>query len=86
MTWNLSGEQLNNESGWGADLVSAFGMDDETFALAPSDSQWSDPDLSHWDPISLVRLQSSVGVEISRLNPQVIIYKLSFRYVELLNF
>jgi hypothetical protein len=44
--------ELKNESGrtmtlQGAGFASAFGMDDETFALAPSASQWSDPDLPH---------------------------------------
>jgi uncharacterized protein DUF1326 len=44
--------ELKNESGrtmtlQGAGFASAFGMDDETFALAPSASQWSDPDLLH---------------------------------------
>ena len=39
--------ELKNESGrtmtlQGAGFASAFGMDDETFALAPSASQWSD--------------------------------------------
>ena len=44
--------ELKNESGHimtlhGAGFASAFGMDDETFTLAPSASQWSDPDLPH---------------------------------------
>lgn len=44
--------ELKNESGrtmtlQGAGFASAFEMDDETFALAPSASQWSDPDLPH---------------------------------------
>ena len=44
--------ELKNESGrtitlQGAGFASAFGMDDETFALAPSASQWSDQDLPH---------------------------------------
>ena len=44
--------ELKNESGrtmtlQGAGFASAFGMDDQTFALAPSASQWSDPDLPH---------------------------------------
>ena len=44
--------ELKNESGrtmtlQGAGFASAFGMDDETFTLAPSASQWSDPDLPH---------------------------------------
>lgn len=44
--------ELKNESGrtmtlQGAGFASAFGMDGETFALAPSASQWSDPDLPH---------------------------------------
>ncbi|HZA62883.1 MAG TPA: DUF1326 domain-containing protein, partial [Nitrososphaeraceae archaeon] len=44
--------ELKNESGrtmtlQGAGFASAFGMDDETFALAPSASQWSDPNLPH---------------------------------------
>jgi hypothetical protein len=46
-----SGE-LKNESGrtmtlQGAGFAAAFGMDDETFTMAPSASQWSDPDLPH---------------------------------------
>jgi hypothetical protein len=46
-----SGE-LKNESGrtvtlQGAGFAAAFGMDDETFTMAPSTSQWSDPDLPH---------------------------------------
>ena len=45
-------EELKNESGrtmtlQGAGFASAFGMDDETFTLSPSASQWSDPDLPH---------------------------------------
>ena len=48
----IKSDQLKNESGrtmtlQGAGFASAFGMDDETFALAPSASQWSDPDLPH---------------------------------------
>jgi hypothetical protein len=44
--------ELKNESGrtmtlQGAGFASAFGMDGETFTLAPSASQWSDPDLPH---------------------------------------
>ena len=44
--------ELKNESGrtmtlQGAGFASAFGMDDEMFTLAPSASQWSDPDLPH---------------------------------------
>ena len=44
--------ELKNESGrtmtlQGAGFATAFGMDDQTFALAPSASQWSDPDLPH---------------------------------------
>jgi hypothetical protein len=46
-----SGE-LKNESGrtmtlQGARFAAYFGMDDETFTMAPSASQWSDPDLPH---------------------------------------
>jgi hypothetical protein len=46
-----SGE-LKNESGrtmtlQGAGFAAAFGMDDEIFTMAPSASQWSDPDLPH---------------------------------------
>jgi hypothetical protein len=48
----IKSDQLKNESGrtmtlQGSGFASAFGMDDETFALAPSASQWSDPDLPH---------------------------------------
>jgi hypothetical protein len=48
----IKSEQLKNESGrtmtlQGAGFASAFQMEDETFALAPSGSQWSDPDLPH---------------------------------------
>ena len=44
--------ELKNESGrtmilQGAGFASVFGMDGKTFALAPSASQWSDPDLPH---------------------------------------
>jgi hypothetical protein len=48
----IKSEQLKNESGrtmtlHGAGFASAFQMEGETFALAPSDSHWSDPDLPH---------------------------------------
>jgi len=47
---NIKSEQLKNESGrimtlQGAGFASAFQMENEAFALAPSASQWSDPDL-----------------------------------------
>jgi hypothetical protein len=45
-------DELKNESGrtmtlQGARFAAYFGMDDETFTMAPSTSQWSDPDLPH---------------------------------------
>lgn len=48
----IKSKQLKNEAGrimtlQGAGLASAFQMENETFNLAPSDSQWSDPDLPH---------------------------------------
>jgi hypothetical protein len=48
----IKSEQLKNESGRtmtleGAGFASTFQMENETFALAPSDSHWSDPDLPH---------------------------------------
>ena len=48
----IKSEQLKNESGrtmilQGSGFATAFQMEDETFALAPSDSHWSDPDLPH---------------------------------------
>jgi hypothetical protein len=46
----IKSEQLKNESGrtmilQGAGFATAFQMEDETFALAPSSSQWSDQDM-----------------------------------------
>lgn len=48
----IKSEQLKNESGrtmtlQGAGFATAFQFEDETFNLAPSGSQWSDPDLPH---------------------------------------
>jgi hypothetical protein len=48
----IKSEQLKNESGrtmtlQGSGFASTFQMENETFALAPSDSHWSDPDLPH---------------------------------------
>jgi hypothetical protein len=48
----IESRQLKNEAGrimtlQGAGLASAFQMENETFNLAPSGSQWSDPDLPH---------------------------------------
>jgi hypothetical protein len=48
----IKSEQLKNESGrnmtlQGAGFASTFQMENETFNLAPSASQWSDPDLPH---------------------------------------
>lgn len=48
----IKSEQLKNESGrtmtlQGAGFASEFQMEDETFTLAPSATQWSDPDLPH---------------------------------------
>jgi hypothetical protein len=47
---NIKSEQLKNEAGrtmvlQGAGFASAFQMEDETFALAPSGSQWVDQDM-----------------------------------------
>lgn len=46
----IKSEQLKNESGrtmmlQGSGFASVFQMEDETFALAPSASHWSDPDM-----------------------------------------
>lgn len=46
----IKSEQLKNEAGrvmilQGAGFASAFQMEDETFALAPSSSQWVDQDM-----------------------------------------
>jgi hypothetical protein len=48
----IKSQQLKNESGrsmmlQGAGFASAFQMENETFTLAPSDSQWSDSDMPH---------------------------------------
>lgn len=48
----IKSDQLKNEAGrtmtlQGAGFASAFQFEDETFNLAPSGSQWSDPDLPH---------------------------------------
>jgi hypothetical protein len=48
----IKSEQLKNEAGrsmilQGAGFASTFQVKDEIFNLAPSGSQWSDPDLPH---------------------------------------
>jgi hypothetical protein len=49
----------------GSGLASTFQMEDETFALAPSDSHWSDPDLPISSLRGLEQFRSLAGAQVS---------------------